>query len=134
MVQSLVEEDNAEEIMGMLNAVSVFNQVTPEDMAEEQYKDPIYGVVCLYVTAREKLKSLAISKIKLKAVGKYSLQFDRLIFKQGILYCLDISNDVEYKQMILSINYIKYQAQVLQMLHDGQGHPGMEQTMALCRK
>ena len=29
---------------------------------------------------------------------------------------------------------IKYQAQVLQMLHNGQGHQGMERTAALCRK
>ena len=38
---------------------------------------------------------------------------------------------MEYHQMILPI---KYQAQVLQMLHDGQGHQGMEKTTALCRK
>ena len=29
---------------------------------------------------------------------------------------------------------IKYQAQVLQMLHDGQGHHGMERTIDLCRE
>ena len=38
MVQPIVEEEDAEEIEGMLNAVSVLNQVTPEDMAEEQKK------------------------------------------------------------------------------------------------
>ena len=36
MVQSLIEEEDAEEIEGMLNAVSVFNQITPEDMTEEE--------------------------------------------------------------------------------------------------
>ena len=68
MVESIVEEQDAEEIQGMLNSVSVLNQVTPEDMAEEQKKDPICGLVCPYVTVREKLKSLAIAKIKSKAV------------------------------------------------------------------
>ena len=29
---------------------------------------------------------------------------------------------------------LKYQAQVLQMLHDGQGHQGIERTIALCRE
>ena len=29
---------------------------------------------------------------------------------------------------------IKYQAQVLQLLHDGQGHQGIERTIALCRE
>ena len=27
---------------------------------------------------------------------------------------------------------IKFQAQVLQLLHDGQGHQGIEKTIALC--
>ena len=67
-IQLIMEEEDAEEIQGMLNSVSVLNQVTPEDMAEEQKRDPILGLVCQYVTAREKLKTLAISKIKSKAV------------------------------------------------------------------
>ena len=29
---------------------------------------------------------------------------------------------------------LKYQVQVLQMLHDGQGHQGIERTIALCRE
>ena len=29
---------------------------------------------------------------------------------------------------------LKYQVQVLQMLHDGQGHLGIERTTALCRE
>ena len=66
--------------------MSVLNQVTPEDMAEEQKRDPILGLVCQYVTAGEKLKSLAIAKIKSKAVQKYLMQFNRLIFKQGVLH------------------------------------------------
>ena len=36
MVQSIVEEEDVEEIQSVLNYVSVFNQVTPEDMAEER--------------------------------------------------------------------------------------------------
>ena len=63
-----MEEEDAEEIKGMLNSVSVLNQVTPEDIVEEQKRDSILSLVCQYVTAREKLKTLAISKIKSKAV------------------------------------------------------------------
>ena len=59
MAQSLIEEEDEEEIMDMLNVVSVFNQVTPEDMGKEQCKDPIHGVDCPYVTTGEKLKSSA---------------------------------------------------------------------------
>ena len=53
-----------------------------------------------------------------KAVRKY-LKFDRLTIKQGILHHLYINNDVEYHQSTL---LIKYQAQVLQILQNGQGH------------
>ena len=56
------------EIQGMLNSVSVLNHVTPGGMAEEQKRDSMLGLVCQYVTAGEKLKTLAISKIKSKAV------------------------------------------------------------------
>ena len=67
-IQPIMEKEDEEEIQGMLNSVSVLNQVTPEDMAEEQKRDPILGLVCQYVTAGETLKTLAISKIKSKAV------------------------------------------------------------------
>ena len=85
-IQSIVEEEDVEEIQGMLNSGSVLNQVIPEDMAEEQKRDPILGLVCQYVTAGEKLKSWAIAKIKSKAVQKYLQQFNRLTFKQGVLH------------------------------------------------
>ena len=39
-----------------------------------------------------------------------------------------INNDVEFHQMVLPL---KYQAQVLQLLHDGQGHQGIKRTIAL---
>ena len=42
----MVEEEDAEEIRGVLNAVSVIDRVSPEDIAEEQQKDPILGLVC----------------------------------------------------------------------------------------
>ena len=67
--------------------------------------------------------------MKSKAVRKYLLQFDRLTFKQGVVHQLYINSDVEYLQMTLPL---KYQVQVLQMLHDGHGHQGIERTTALC--
>ena len=85
-VQSIVEGEDAEEIQGMLNSVSVLNQVIPEDMLEEQKRDSILGLVCPYVIAGEKIKLSAIAKIKSKAVFKYLLQLDRLTFKQGVLH------------------------------------------------
>ena len=134
-VQSIVEEEDKlyeeelQEIVSEVNAVSVFGKVSPVEMKEEQQKDPILRLVYKYVTAGKKLKTLAIAKIKSKAVKKYILQFERLTLKKGVLHWLYINNDVEYHQLILPI---KYKAQVLTLLHDGQGHQGLERTLALC--
>ena len=45
------------------------------------------------------------------------------MFKQEVLQCLYINSDVAYHHMILPL---KYQVQMLQMLHDGQGYQGTE--------
>ena len=91
-------------------------------MKEEQQKDLILKLVYKQVTAGEKLKTSAIAKVKSKAVRKYLLQFDWLTLEKGVLHCLYINNDVEYHQLILPV---KYQGQVLSLLHDGQGHQGL---------
>ena len=121
-VESIVEEEDKQyeeelkEIISKVNAVSIFGKVSLEEMKEEQQKDPILRLVYKQVTAGKKLKTSAIAKIKSKAVRKYLLQFERLTLKKGVLHHLYINNDVEYHQLILPI---KYQAQVLKLLHDG---------------
>ena len=135
VVQSIVEEEyeqyeeELKEIVSKVNAVSVFRKVSLEEMKEEQQKDPILGLVYKQVTAGEKPKTSAITKIKSKAVRKYLLQFEWLTLKKGVLHRLYIYNNEEYHQLI---PLIKYQAQVLKLLHDGQGHQGLERTLALC--
>ena len=136
-VQTIVEEEDKlyeeelKEVVSRINAVSIFGNVSPEDMEEQQQKDPILRLVYKYVTAGEMPKTSAITKMKSKAVRKYLLQFKRLTLKKGVLHRLYINNDVEYHQMILPI---KYQAQVLKLLHDGQGHQGLERTLASCQE
>ena len=136
-VQTIVEEEDKlyeeelKEVVSEINAVSIFGNVFPEDMKEEQQKDPILGLVYKYVTASKKPKTSAIAKMKSKAVRKYLLQFEWLTLKKGVLHWLYINNNVEYHQMILPM---KYQAQVLKLLHNGQGHQGLERTLALCRE
>ena len=121
------EEDiNENKIVSSLNAVSTFELVTPKQMTEEQQKDPTLELVYQLVTEGEKPKISAIAKIKSKAVRKYLLQLDRLTMKNGVLHRLYIHNDVEFHQMVL---LIKFQAQVLQLLYDGQGHQGIESVL-----
>ena len=78
-VQSIVEEEEKQEIVSIVNAVSIFGKVTPEEMKEEQQKDLILELVYKQVTAGKKPKTSAIAKEKSKAVRKYLLQFNRLI-------------------------------------------------------
>ena len=55
------EDENENKIVSSLNAVSIFEHVTPEQMAEEQLKDPTLELVYQLVTAGEKPKTLAIA-------------------------------------------------------------------------
>ena len=121
------EEENENKIVSSLDAVSTFEHVTPEQIAEQ--KDPTLKLVYQPVTAGKKPKTSTIAKVKLKAVKKYLLQFDRLTMKKGVVHWLYIKNDVEYHQMVIPI---KFQAQVLQQLHDGQCHHRIERSIALC--
>ena len=98
-------------------------------MKEEQQKDLILKLVYKQVTAGKKCKISDIAKVKSKAVRKYLLQFNLLTLKKGLLQCIHINNDVEYHQMILPI---KYQTQLLCLLHNCQGHQGLE--FALCKE
>ena len=100
---AIIEEEdiNENKKISSLNAVSTFENVTLEQMAEEQQKDPTLKLVYQLVTAGEKPKTLAIAKIKSKAVRKYLLQFDRLTMKKDVLHGLYIHNDVEFHQMVL---------------------------------
>ena len=72
VVQSIVEEEDKQyeeelkEICSEVNAVSIFGKVSPDEMKEEQQKDLILGLVYKYVTACEKPKTLAITKINSK--------------------------------------------------------------------
>ena len=63
-----------------------FGKVSPEEMKEEQQKDPIFGLVYKQVTASRSQKPSAIAKIKSKAVRKYLLQFEWLTLKKGVLH------------------------------------------------
>ena len=51
--QSIIEEEAKAEIIDMFNFISVFDQVTPEDIAKKQQKDLILKIVCQHVTVGE---------------------------------------------------------------------------------
>ena len=43
--QSIVEEEDKEEIVSTLHSISLFGKITPEEMKEEQQKGPILKLV-----------------------------------------------------------------------------------------
>ena len=73
-------------IVSEVDAVSIFCKVSLEEMKEEQQKYLILKLIYKQVTAGEKPKTSAITKIKSKAVRKYLLQFDQLTLKRGVLH------------------------------------------------
>ena len=91
VVQPIVEEEYKQEIneiISEVDAVSIFGKVSPEEMKEEQQKDPILELIYKQVTAGKKPKTSAITKVKSKAVRIYLLQFDRLTLRKGVTLTL----------------------------------------------
>ena len=113
------------------SAVSVFDQVPLATMAEARNKDSVLGLVIPFMCKGVKPKGLVIAKIRCKAAHKYLLQFDHLVFKQGVLHQIYIINDVGTHQLLLSL---KYHEAVLHMLYDDYGHQGLDWTLALVRE
>ena len=68
-LQLLTEKGEKTEIMGILNTVSVFDQVTPEDMSEEQQKDSILEIVYQYVQLEKNLKHQPSQKLSQRMCG-----------------------------------------------------------------
>ena len=67
-IESIIEEEDKNEIVSNLNAVSIFEQVRPGKTAEKQQKYQTLDLVYQLVTASVKPKTLAIAKIKSNTV------------------------------------------------------------------
>ena len=67
--EPIIEEENKNENSN-LNAVSIFEWVTPEKVAEEQQRDPTLELVYQLVTAGEKPKNISYSQNKIKSCVK----------------------------------------------------------------
>ena len=70
VIEPIMEEEDENEVVSSVNAVSIFEQVTPDKMAKEQQKDPTLKWVYQLVTAGEKPKTSAIAKIKYESCAK----------------------------------------------------------------
>ena len=85
--------------------VSLFNSITPKQMAEFQRQDNQITPILTYVKQDQKPSKKVTYQIRSKLSLKLALQWDRLILKQGILHRLYIFNEMEYHQLVLPQRY-----------------------------
>ena len=111
--------------------VSLFDNITPKEMAEFQHQDNQIAPILTYVEQDQKPSKKVTYQIRSKLAHKLALQWDRLILKQGVLHRLYIFNEMEYHQLVLPQWYHR---KVLTALHDHMGHQGIDRTLDLLRE
>ena len=128
--KSIQEEPKGESnnIQGTSAMVDVLSKVSPEMMRQAQEEDLEISKVRHYVMLARKPSLAQIRKLKSKIVHRYLQQFDWLVFIKGVLHRVYEENGSKYHQLILPI---EYRAQAMVMLHDENGHQGVECTVAL---
>ena len=125
------EKLNGNTIEVATGMVSLFDSITPKEMAEFQRQDNQIAPIFAYVKQDQKPSKKATYQIRSKLARKLALQWDRLILKQGVLHRLYIFNEMEYHQLVLPQ---RYHRKVLTALHDHMGHQGIDRTLDLLRE
>ena len=125
------EELNGKTIEVATGMVSLFDSITPKEMAEFQRQDNQIAPIFTYVEQDQKPSKKATYHIRSKLARKLALQWDRLILKQGVLHRLYIFNEMEYHQLVLPQ---RFHRKVLTALHDHMGHQGIDRTLDLLRE
>ena len=120
------EKLNGKTIEVATGMVSLFNSITPKEMAKFQRQDN--QIAPIYIEQDQKPSKKIIYQIRSKLARKLALQWDRLILKQGVLHRLYIFNKMEYHQLVLPQ---RYHCKVITALHDHMSHQGIDQTLDL---
>ena len=81
--------------------VDVLSRVTPSMMKEAQEEDVDISKIIRYVKSGKKPTLAQIRKIKSRPVQRYLHQFDRLVFRQGVLHRVYEQDGAKYHQLIL---------------------------------
>ena len=123
-----LNEKTTEVATGM---VSLFDSITPKEMAKFQHQDNQIAPILTYVDQDQKPSKKVTYQIRSKLARKLALQWDRLILKQGVLHWLYIFNEMEYHQLVLPQ---RYHRKVLTALHDHMGQQGIDRTLDLLRE
>ena len=125
------EKLNGKTIKVATGMVSLFDSITPKEMAEFQRQDNQIAPIFAYIEQDQKPSKKITYQIRSKLARKLALQWDRLILKQGVLHRLYIFNEMEYHQLVLPQWYHR---KVIMALHDHMGHQGIDRTLDLLRE
>ena len=80
------EKLNGKTIEVATGMVSLFDSITPKEMAEFQHQDNQITPILTYVEQDQKPSKKVTYQIRSKLACKLALQWDRLILKQGVLH------------------------------------------------
>ena len=111
--------------------VCLFNSIPSKEMLEHQRQDNQISPLLEYVEEDQKPPRKFTYQIRSKLAHKLALQWDRLIFKQGVLHRLYIFNKIEYHRLVLPQ---RYHHKIDTALHDHMGHQGIDRTLDLLRE
>ena len=78
------EKLNGNTIEVATGMVSLFDSITPKEMAEFQHQDNQIAPIFTYVKQDQKPSKKVTYQIRSKLARKLALQWDRLILKQGV--------------------------------------------------
>ena len=108
--------------------VDILSRVTLSMMKEAQEEDVDISKTIHYVKFGKKLMLAQIRKVKSRPVQRCLRQFNKLVFWQGVLHRVYKQDGAKPHQLILPI---EFRAQVMELLHDQQGHQAVEHTFQL---
>ena len=108
--------------------VDILGRVTLSMMKEAQEEDIDISKTIHYVKSGRKPMLAQIRKVKSRPVCRYLSQFDRLVFRQGVLHRVYEQDGAKPHQLILPI---EFRAQAMELLHDQQGHQAVECMLQL---
>ena len=119
---------DSEKISVHSKMVNILSKVTPGMMKEVHEEDIDISKTICYVKSGKKPALAQIWKIKSRPVCRYLCQFDWLVFSQGLLHRVYEQDRAKYHQLILPI---EFRAQVMELLHNEQGHQAVEHMLQL---
>ena len=103
--------------------------MTSEDWKKEQQQDIHLKPVLKWVADKQRPSQATLSGCS-EETRLLARQFDRLVFRDGVLYRKSFAGDKYRFQLVLPVSFRK---EVLQGVHDDVGHPGVDRTLDLAR-